>query len=172
MRIAVYPASFDPFTNGHLDIAQRAATLFDKLYVAVYDTPAKNIMFSTQERVALVRDAIAGIPNAEATAFQGLTVDYAKSVGANAIVRGLRAIADFEWEFQMALMNRKLAPDIQVVCLMAGIDYQFLSSTLVKEVAKLGGDISSFVPPNVAEALERKIRDHTEPPPVPRYLST
>lgn len=172
MRYAVYPASFDPFTNGHLDIAQRAAPLFDKLFVAVYDTPSKNITFNTEERLDIVRKAIKDIPNAEAVVFTGLIVDFARSVNAIAIVRGLRAIADFEWEFQMAMMNSKLAPEIQVVCLMSSMEYQFLSSTLVKEVVRLGGDISSMVSPEVATALHRKLRNQNEPPPVPRFLTT
>jgi pantetheine-phosphate adenylyltransferase len=157
MTIAVYPGSFDPITNGHLDIATRAARLFDQLIIGVYDTPAKNLMFNTQEREELVRQSIAHLPNVQVRPFTGLTVDFARQMGARAMVRGLRALTDFENEFQMAIMNKKLAPDCEVVCMMSSLKYQFLSASLLKEVANLGGDIEDLVPPPVAAALKRRI---------------
>ena len=158
MTIAIYPGTFDPITNGHLDIATRAAKLFDKVIIGVYDTPAKNLLFTTEERVDLVRQAIAGLPNVEVEFFTGLTVNFAKKVGAQTIVRGLRVGADFEREFEMALMNKNLSPDCELVCLMANLKYQFISSSMLKEVASLGGQIDSLVPKSVAVALKKKIR--------------
>ena len=157
MTIAVYPGSFDPITNGHLDIATRAAKLFDKVIIGVYDTPTKNILFTTEERVDLVKQAIVDLPNVEVEYFSGLIVDFVKEAGAQAIVRGLRVGADFEREFEMALMNKKLSPDCELVCLMTNLQYQFLSSSLLKEVASLGGQIDSFVPEAVAVALKKKV---------------
>ena len=157
MTIAVYPGSFDPITNGHLDIATRAAQLFDKLIIGVYDTPDKRILFSTDERVDLVKRTVAGIPNVEVTSFASLAVDFAKKMGAKTLVRGLRMVTDFEREFEMALMNKKLYPDLDVVCLMTGLQYQFLSSSLLKEVAGLGGNITNMVPEHVALALKGKL---------------
>ncbi|MBI2288407.1 MAG: pantetheine-phosphate adenylyltransferase [Chloroflexi bacterium] len=157
MTIAVYPGSFDPITNGHLDIGIRAAKLFEKLIFGVYDTPAKKLLFSTAERVEMVRQATVDLPNVEVTPFSGLTVDFAREVGAQAVVRGLRVGADFEREFEMALMNKKLSPDCELVCLMASLKYQFLSSSLLKEVASLGGYIDDLVPKTVAVALKRKV---------------
>jgi pantetheine-phosphate adenylyltransferase len=161
MTVAVYPGSFDPITNGHLDIATRASNLFEQLIIGVYDTPAKNLMFNTQERVDLVRQAIAHLPNVQAKPFTGLTVDFARQCGARAIVRGLRVVTDFEGEFEMAMMNKKLAPDCEVVCLMSNLKYQFLSSSLLKEVANLGGDVEDLVPKPVAAALKRRIPTRT-----------
>jgi len=152
----VYPGSFDPITNGHLDIAARAARLFDELVIAVYTAPPKNLLFTTEERVALAREATMHIPNIRVEPFSGLIVEYARRVGAKAIIRGLRMSSDFEREFEMALMNKNLAPDIEVVCLMARLEYQFLSSSLLKEVASLGGYIENLVPCNVLRALEEK----------------
>ncbi len=156
MTIAIYPGAFDPITNGHLDIATRAAKLFEKLIIGVYDTPAKHLLFTTEERVELVRQAIANLPNVDVESFSGLVVDFAKKVKAQAIVRGLRVGADFEREFEMALMNRKLCPDCDVVCLMSNLKYQFVSSSLLKEVASLRGSIDDLVPIPVAEALRKK----------------
>ena len=156
MTIAVYPGTFDPITNGHLDIATRAAKLFEKLIIGVYDTPAKDLLFTTEERVNLVRQAIADLPNVDVESFSGLTVDFAKKAGAQTIVRGLRVGADFEREFEMALMNKKLSPDCELVCFMSNLEYQFLSSSLLKEVARLDGDIDDLVPKPVADALKRK----------------
>jgi pantetheine-phosphate adenylyltransferase len=157
MTVAIYPGSFDPITNGHLDIATRASMLFDQVIIGVYDTPSKNLMFTTQEREDLVRQSITHLPNVQVRPFTGLTVDFARQLGARAIVRGLRVATDFEGEFEMAMMNKKLAPDCEVVCLMSNLKYQFLSSSLLKEVANLGGDIEDLVPKPVAAALKRRI---------------
>ncbi len=157
MTVAVYPGSFDPITNGHLDIAIRASRLFEKVIIGVYDTPAKNLLFNTQERVDLARQAISDLPNVDVKTFTGLTVDFARQMNARAIVRGLRALTDFENEFQMAIMNKKLSPDCEVVCLMSSLKYQFLSASLLKEVANLGGDIDDLVPKPVVEALRKRI---------------
>ena len=157
MTVAIYPGSFDPITNGHLDIATRAAKLFEKLIIGVYDTPAKHLLFTTEERVNLVRQAVANLPNVEVESFTGLAVDFARKVKAQAVVRGLRVGADFEREFEMALMNKELFPELELVCLMTNLEYQFLSSRLLKEVASLGGNIDDFVPKPVAEALRKKV---------------
>jgi len=157
LTVAIYPGSFDPITNGHLDVAQRAARLFEKLIIGVYDNPNKPLLFTTEERVDMIRRAITNLPNIEVTAFDGLTVDFARQVKAKAMVRGLRVGADFEHEFEMALMNRNLYSDCELVCLMANQGYQFLSSSLLKEVASLGGDIDGLVPEHVAAALKRKV---------------
>ena len=156
MTLAVYPGTFDPITNGHLDIATRAARLFQKVIIGVYDTPAKNLLFTTEERVDLIKQAADDLPNVEVASFTGLIVDFAKKVGAQAIVRGLRVGADFEREFEMALMNKKLSPDCELVCFMANLRYQFVSSSLLKEVTSLGGDIDDLVPKTVAVALKDK----------------
>jgi len=157
VTIAIYPGSFDPITNGHLDIATRAAKLFQKLIIGIYDTPAKHLLFTTEERVSLARQSIVNLPNVDVEAFSGLVVDFAKKVNAQAVVRGLRVGADFEREFDMALMNKKLSPELELVCLMANLEYQFLSSSLLKEVANLGGNIDNFVPKHVATALRKKV---------------
>lgn len=157
MTIAIYPGSFDPITNGHLDIATRAAKLFQKVIIGVYDTPAKDLLFTTEERVDMVRQAIANLPNIDVESFSGLAVDFARKVKAQAVVRGLRVGADFEREFEMALMNKELFPELELVCLMTNLEYQFLSSSLLKEVASLGGNIDDFVPKDVAEALRKKV---------------
>jgi len=157
LTIAVYPGSFDPITNGHLDIATRAAKLFDKLIIGVYDIPAKYLLFTTEERVELVRQVIVNLPNVEVESFTGLTIDFARKVKARAMVRGLRVSGDFDREFNMAIMNKKLSPELELVCLMASLEYQFLSSSLLKEAASLGGNIDDFVPKPVAEALRKKV---------------
>jgi pantetheine-phosphate adenylyltransferase len=156
--IALYPGSFDPVTKGHLDIAARASNLVDRLVVAVYATPSKNLLFSTEERVALWRDAIveAGLDNVHVSEYEGLTTEFARQVGAAAIVRGLRAVSDFEVEFQQALMYRKLAPEIETLMIVTSLRYLFLSSSLLKEVARLGGDMEDMVPGSVARALQAK----------------
>jgi pantetheine-phosphate adenylyltransferase len=159
MSIAIFPGTFDPITNGHLDIAQRAAELFDHLIVAVYAHPIKTLLFSTDERMEMAERAFEGWPNVTVESYDGLTVDVARQKGAKAIIRGLRVVGDFEFEFQMALMNRTLAPEIESVCLMTTKEYYFLSSSIVKEVAKLEGDISELVPPHVVAALKRKIEE-------------
>ena len=156
MTIALYPGTFDPITNGHLDIAVRAARLFETVVIGVYDTPSKDLMFNTQERVKLAELSIAGNSNIKVQPFKGLTVEFAGKVGAKAIVRGLRIGADFEYEREMALMNNKLSPEIELVCLMASLKYQYLSSSRLKEVARLHGDIFDLVPEPVAEALKNK----------------
>jgi len=157
MTVAVYPGSFDPVTNGHLDIAGRAAKLFDRLILAVFETPPKAVLFSVQERLDMLRLACAPLHNVQVEAFSGLIIDYCRRERAQVIVRGLRMTSDFEREFEMALMNKSLAPEIEVVCLMARTEYQFLSSSLVKEVASLGGSIDNLVPPHVASALQAKL---------------
>ncbi len=159
MTIAVYPGTFDPITNGHLDIVKRAARLFDSIVMGVYEKSNKHLVFTTEERVELARLAVANIPNVEVKSFSGLTVDFVRGEGARVMIRGLRMNADFEKEFEMALMNRKLAPDLDLLCLMASQEYQFLSSSLLKEVARLNGNISDLVPEHVAEALRKKVHD-------------
>ena len=157
--VAVYPGSFDPVHKGHLDIAKRAAKVTDELIVAVYTTPNKNLLFTTDERVRLWRETIAeeGLTNVRVEPFEGLVIDFARSVKAQAIVRGLRAVTDFELEFQQALMNRKLAPEIETLMIITDIRYLFVSATLLKEVARLGGDLDGIVTDTVAEALKKKL---------------
>ena len=159
MTIAVYPGSFDPITNGHLDIITRTAKLFEKLIIGVYDVPDKNVLFTTEERVTLIKQAIANLPNVEVKSYSGLTVDFARQVKAQTIVRGLRMSADFEREFDMAMMNKKLSPELELVCLMSNLEYQFLSSSLLKEASRLGGNIDNLVPEHVAKALRRKVEN-------------
>jgi pantetheine-phosphate adenylyltransferase len=156
LTIAIYPGSFDPVTNGHIDIATRAARLFEKLYIGIYASPHKNIVFSTEERVALAREALANVPNIIVEPLTGLAVTFARRVNAKVMVRGLRMITDFEREFEMAVMNKNLDPELEMVTLMANLKYQFLSSSLLKEVADLSGNISHLVPPNVEQALRNK----------------
>lgn len=159
MTVAVYPGTFDPITNGHLDIVQRAAKLFDRVILGVYEKSNKHLVFTTDERVELTRRAVAGISNVEVKIFSGLTVDFARGEKAQVMIRGLRMNADFEKEFEMAMMNRKLAPDLDLLCLMASQEYQFLSSSLLKEVARLNGNVSDLVPEHVAEALRKKVNN-------------
>ena len=156
MTTAIYPGSFDPITNGHIDVATRAAGLFDKLIVGVYETPNKPVLFSLEERVEMARQALAELPNIEVKPFDGLSVAFARQLKAQVMVRGLRVSADFEREFDMAMMNRNLDPELELVCFMASPDYQFLRSSLLKEVAKLGGNIEKLVPQHVAQALRKK----------------
>jgi pantetheine-phosphate adenylyltransferase len=155
--IAVYPGSFDPITNGHLDLIERASRLFERLIVAILRNEAKKPLFSVEERVEMVREVLRGYPNVEVASFGGLLVEFAASRGARVILRGIRAISDYEYELQMALMNRRLAPDIETVFLMAAEDYSFLSARLVKEVVALGGDVSGLVPPLVEERLRKRL---------------
>ncbi len=157
MTVALYPGSFDPVTNGHIDIAHRAARLFSKLIVGVYDLPQKKLLFSTAERADMMKKALKELPNVEVTSYSGLTVTYAQQIGAHLIVRGLRMSSDFEREFEMALMNKKLAPGIELVCFMTSLDYQFVSSSLLKEVAESGGCIDNYVPSFVARALKERL---------------
>lgn len=156
--VAVYPGTFDPAHRGHLDIAMRAAHIADEVIVAVYATPSKNLLFSTEERVALWREALAEEPmaNVRVEPFSGLIVDFARHVGAQAIVRGLRAVTDFELEFQQALMNRKLAPEIETLMVITSLRHLFVSASLLKDVARLNGDLDGIVTPNVARALHER----------------
>jgi pantetheine-phosphate adenylyltransferase len=159
MVTALYPGSFDPVTVGHVDVATRAASIFEKLVIAVYETPSKSLLFNTEERWNLLNDACKHLPNVEVIKFTGLVVRCAKDIGARVIVRGLRSGSDFEYEFDMAFMNRRLEPDVDLVCFMTSQDYMFVSASLLKEVARLGGDITEMVPPNVAKAVYSKFED-------------
>ena len=158
MRIAIYPGSFDPITNGHVDVVARAASLFDEVIVAAAMNDVKQGLFTMEERVDLMRMVTGHIPNVQVTAFTGLLVEFARQKGAVAVVRGLRAISDFEFEFQMALMNRKLEPTVETVFLTPREEYTYLSSRIVKEIARLGGRVDAFVPEPVVHALRKKLR--------------
>jgi len=155
---ALYPGSFDPITNGHIDIATRAARIFDKLIIGVYDLPVKHIVFSTDERVEMAAKAVAHLKNVKVMSYSGLTVSFARKIGAKVMVRGLRMSSDFEREFEMEMMNKKLEPELELVCMMASLQYQFLSSSLLKEVAQLKGCLDNMVPEHVAKALRKKFR--------------
>ena len=157
MTRAIYPATFDPITWGHVDIATRAAALFDELCVGVYDRSLKNLLFSAEERWQMTAETLAHLKNVQVLRYRGMTVDFARERNAAVMVRGLRAISDFEWEFQLAHTNHSLVPGIDTICLMASQKYSFLSSSMVKEVAFAGGDISEMVPPNVVVPLLRRI---------------
>ena len=157
MVVALYPGSFDPVTKGHLDIATRAADLFEKLYIGIFDRPNKNLMFNAEERLELMRCSVAHLPNVEVALYSCLTIDFAYQVKAKALVRGLRIGSDFEQEFEMTLMNKTLANDIETICLMTTTKYQFLRSSTLKDVARLGGNIDKFVPKCVAEAMRKKM---------------
>ena len=159
MTRAIYPATFDPITKGHIDIASRAAALFSELIVAVYDRPLKNLLFSPEERWQMTYDALSHLSNVSVERYTGLTVEFARQQKATVIVRGLRVLSDFEWEFQLALTNRSLAPDIDTVCLMTNQEYSFLSSSVVKEVALANGNVASMVPAHVKEALDAKVHE-------------
>ncbi|HEX77430.1 MAG TPA: pantetheine-phosphate adenylyltransferase [Dehalococcoidia bacterium] len=154
---ALYAGSFDPVTKGHLDIVDRAACLFDELVIGIYERPQKGLLFTTEERLQMMKQAIAQYPNVRVEAYNCLTIDFAHRINAKVIIRGLRMSSDFEREFEMALMNKKIAPDIESAFLMSSLQYQFLSSSLLKEVAMLGGDIDNLVPEHVKEALKRKL---------------
>ncbi|MDZ7833737.1 MAG: pantetheine-phosphate adenylyltransferase [Desulfobacterales bacterium] len=155
-RTAVYPGSFDPVTNGHLDIIQRGLKIFDRIIITILDNPAKQTLFSVDERVALLRESLKDVENIEIDSYKGLLVDYAQRRQANAILRGMRAVSDFEYEFQMALMNRRLNREIQTVFLMTGLRWIFTSSSIIKEAARFGGNIESMVPPVVQKQLQEK----------------
>ncbi len=160
MKIAIYPGSFDPITNGHMDVIERASRLFEKIIVTVARNPVKTPLFSSQERVSLIEEALSEIRHANQVSvktFEGLIVDFAHEQKANAIIRGLRAVSDFEYELQMALMNRRLAPAISTVFLMPHENFTYLNSTIVKEVASFGGDITNFVPKIVKQKLMEKL---------------
>ncbi len=156
-RTGIYPGSFDPLTNGHVAIIQRGLKVFDRLVVAVANNPQKRPLFSVDERKALIAEAIGNDPHVEIDAFDGLLVDYVKRKKIPTVLRGLRAVSDFEYEFQLANMNRKLLPELETVFVMTGEDYFFVSAQLVREVATFGGDVSGLVPPNVLEGLRRKL---------------
>ena len=158
MRTAIYPGCFDPLTKGHLDLVQRAAKLFDHVIVAVAKNESKMPLFALAEREALVKKAVAHLPNVETDSFDGLLVEYVAARKARAIVRGLRAVSDFEFEFQLALMNRKLDENIETIFMMPKDTYTFLSSRIVKEIARLGGNVSEFVPEHVQTALRKKLK--------------
>jgi pantetheine-phosphate adenylyltransferase len=153
---ALFPGTFDPIHFGHIDIATRAARLFDEVYVAVYDRPLKNLLFSPEERLSLAKHTFQDSPNIHVIGYSGLTVDVCHEIGAQVIVRGLRVFSDFEYEFRMALANHRLASDVEVVALITHEEHTFLSSSTVREIASLSGDIASLVPPHVARALERR----------------
>lgn len=154
---AFYPGSFDPAHNGHVDVANRASKLFDEVVIGVYEAPPKTLMFDTDERVKLFSDALFGIDNVEVVPFTGLAPDVAREVGAKVILRGLRAGFDFEQEFEMALMWRNLSPDIDVICMMSALEHQFIYSSRIKEVARLGASIDNLVPPHIAKALKGRL---------------
>ncbi len=156
MRIAVYPGSFDPITNGHLDVLHRAVKLFDRVIVAVALSESKRPLFTLEERVQMVARAVRQLPSVETDSFQGLLVEYVERRSAHAVVRGLRAVSDFEFEFQLALMNRKLNERVETIFMMPKDTYTFLSSRIVKEMAQMGGDVSAFVPAHVRTALSAK----------------
>ncbi len=158
-RIAVYPGSFDPLTNGHLDIVRRASQLFDNLVISVYAHPAKNLLFSVDERLALWQEVIAaeGLTNVHVDTFTSLLVNYVRSIGGTVIIKGLRSPTDFEAEFRQGMMNRKLAPEIETVCLLTNLEQLFVSSSLLKEVASLGGDVTDMLPAAVVQALQHKL---------------
>jgi pantetheine-phosphate adenylyltransferase len=155
-KIALYPASFDPFTNGHLDVLERALLIFDKVIVGVLKNPSKQPLFSAEERVEMVSEVMRDRDNVEVGSFTGLTVDYARQVGARTLVRGLRSYSDFDAELQLALMNRKLAPDVQTIFLMSSFTHIFVSSSTIKDIASYGRDVSDFVPVVVAQRLKEK----------------
>src|SRR5687768_4393420 len=157
-RVAIYPGSFDPLTNGHVDIIERGARIFDSIIVAILANVEKKPLFSEQERVSIIRDVFTGKDNVQVETFEGLLVDYAQRKKASVLVRGLRAVSDFEYEFQMALMNRHLAPGLETVFMMPAEQYTYISSRLIKEVFMLGGEVEGLVPPIVEERLREKAK--------------
>ncbi len=157
MQAAIYPGTFDPLTLGHLDVIERAARIFERLIVAVGVNVAKRPLFAIEERMAMVRDVVRDIPNVEVDSFDGLLVDYCRAKKVHALIRGLRAFSDFEYEFQMALTNRKLAPEVETIFLMPKETHSYLSSSMVREIAEMGGNIEEFVPPVIQAALEERV---------------
>lgn len=158
---AIYPGTFDPLTNGHVDLIQRGARIFSHLTVAILNNPVKNPLFTVEERVEMIREATSVFPNVSVATFSGLMVEFARREGATAVLRGIRAISDYEYEFQMALMNRRLAPEIETVFLQPAGRYSFIRSSMVKEVFSFGGDVSELVPPNVLQRLRKRINGKT-----------
>ena len=158
-RIAIYPGSFDPVTNGHLDVAQRASGLFDKVIISIATNSSKKALFTVEKRIELLKESCQDIPNVEIASFDGLLVDAVHHFNASCVVRGLRAVSDFEWEFQMALMNRELDSACETIFLMPRPKFSFVSSTMIKELAKYNGDVSSFVPSNVIRELKKEMID-------------
>ena len=156
---AIFPGTFDPITNGHFDIILRGSKIFDEITIGVYRDSNKNLMFDTDERTKLIEDVIKNLSNVKILQYTGLTVNFAKKIGASVIIRGLRIGNDFEYEREMALMNRQINPDIELVCLISSINNQFISSSRVKEICMLGGDVSTFVSNNVLEAINKKLKD-------------
>jgi pantetheine-phosphate adenylyltransferase len=164
MLTVVYPGTFDPFTRGHEDLARRAARLFHRVVVGVADSQSKRPYFSTEERVTMAREVLAPLPNVEVVAFSSLLMDFVHAQGARVILRGLRAVSDFEYEFQMAGMNRNLYPEVETLFLTPSEQYMFVSATIVREIARFGGDVSQFVHPSVMAALRRKVAEQTARP--------
>ena len=162
MTVAIYPGSFDPITNGHLDIVKRAASIFEKVVMGIYATPDKRILFTVEERAEMANEAVANLPNVTVEPYFGLTGEFARKVGAQVMVRGLRMGGDFDREFNLAMMNKKLFPELELVCFMASVDYQFLSSSLLKEAASLGGKINNLVPKHVEAALKSRFKSTYE----------
>ncbi len=162
MKRAVYPGSFDPPTYGHLDVIKRAAAILDEVMVAVADNPDKQSLFTVSERLAMLKELVRDLANVSVDSFSGLTVDYVRTLGCNVLIRGIRTVSDFEYEFQMALTNRSLAPEVETVFVMSSQEYAFLSSRLIKEAAGLGGNVSSFVPPLVEAKLKEKLGSASE----------
>ena len=156
MRICIYPGTFDPVTMGHMDVIQRTAGLFDKVIIGIAEDNYKNVLFSTQERLEMLKEVTSSVPKVEVECFSGLLMDYCREKQATAVIRGLRAISDFEYEMQLAAMNKNLNPEVETVFLMTGQKYSFISSSIIKDVAKLGGDISGMVPRSVEEKIRAK----------------
>ncbi len=157
MRTAVYPGSFDPLTNGHLDIIRRGSRLFDRLLVAILENEGKSPLFTVAERKELIARCVADIPGVEVHSFSGLLVDFMRRVDATAVVRGIRAVSDYEYELQMALMNREISPGVETIFMLPAVEYTYVSSRLVKEVFRLGGDVARLVPPVVLESLKQRL---------------